>query len=319
MLTVTGLADAAYVISSVALSTDEYYAGVGESPGACCGKWAEKLGLAGMVEADQLRALVDGREPIAGEDLLGGSRPRSVKAFDLTFSCPKSVSLLWAFGDDAAAGVAAEAHREAVEVALGFLEERAAAARAQSHGLRRRVGTEGWAVAGFAHRTSREVGRPERIGNSFPPRRGKSGVKQRYVLRKVCHLAKRRGSAGTVMADVRAGWPAGSGARRNRLMGGANPIEQPKALLLAWRFLVLNPITVSRGAGRWLQSCSPRSASPSWTAKSKKSLRLSVTSGTPTGMQQAATQVSLCGLVGRVAERYPPAVPRFGRFLGRRG
>ena len=101
--------------------------------------------------------------------------------------------------------------------------------------------------------------------------------------------------------------------------GCANPIEQPKALLLAWRFLVLNPITVSRGAGRWLQSCSPRSASPSWTAKSKKSLRLSVTSGTPTGMQQAATQVSLCGLVGRVAERYPPAVPRFGRFLGRRG
>lgn len=152
----TGLTDAEYVISSVALSIDEYYAGVGESPGVWSGKWAEKLGLVGMVEADQLRALVGGRDPTTGEELLAGSRARSVKAFDLTFSCPKSVSLLWAFGRDAVAGVVAEAHREAVDVALGFLEGRAAATRAQSNGLRRRVETEGWAVAGFVHRTSRE-------------------------------------------------------------------------------------------------------------------------------------------------------------------
>ena len=50
----------------------------------------------------------------------------------------------------------AAAHREAVEVALGFLEERAAVARVQSQGVRRRVATEGWVVAGFVHRTSRE-------------------------------------------------------------------------------------------------------------------------------------------------------------------
>ena len=119
MLTVTGLTDAEYVISSVALSIDEYYSGVGESPGVWSGEWAGKLGLMGMVEADQLRALVEGRGPATGEELLAGSRPRSVKAFDLTFSSPKSVSLLWAFGTDAVAGVVAEAHRGAVEVALG--------------------------------------------------------------------------------------------------------------------------------------------------------------------------------------------------------
>ncbi len=50
----------------------------------------------------------------------------------------------------------AAAHREAVEAALGFLEEKAAVARVQSQGLRRRVATEGWVVAGFVHRTSRE-------------------------------------------------------------------------------------------------------------------------------------------------------------------
>ncbi len=64
MLTVTGLSNAEYLISSVALSVDEYYVGVGESPGVWAGRWAENLGLSGVVEADQLRALVDGKHPI---------------------------------------------------------------------------------------------------------------------------------------------------------------------------------------------------------------------------------------------------------------
>ena len=135
---------------------DEYYAGVGESPGVWVGRWANGLGLAGVVEADQLRALVDGKHPASGADLLAGSKPRSVLAFDLTFSAPKSVSLLWALGSEPTADAVAAAHREAVEVALGFLEARAAVARVQSQGVRRRVATDGWVVAGFVHRTSRE-------------------------------------------------------------------------------------------------------------------------------------------------------------------
>jgi conjugative relaxase-like TrwC/TraI family protein len=114
------------------------------------------LGLSGVVEADELRALVEGRHPTSGEDFLAGSRARSVRAFDLTFSSPKSVSLLWAFASEPVAEKVAAAHWEAVEAALGFLEERAAVARVQSQGVRRRVLTEGWVVAGFAHRTSRE-------------------------------------------------------------------------------------------------------------------------------------------------------------------
>ena len=156
VLTVTRLTNAEYLISSVALSIDEYYAGVGESPGMWAGRWAGGLGLAGVVEADQLRALVDGKHPGSGADLLSGSKPRSVLAFDLTFSAPKSVSLLWALGSEPVADAVAVAHREAVEVGLGFLEERAAVARVQSQGVRRRVATDGWVVAGFVHRTSRE-------------------------------------------------------------------------------------------------------------------------------------------------------------------
>jgi conjugative relaxase-like TrwC/TraI family protein len=140
----------------VALSIDEYYAGVGESPGMWAGRWSERLELSGMVEADELRALVDGRHPTTGEDLLAGSRKRSVRAFDLTFSSPKSVSLLWAFASEPVAEQVATAHREAVEAALGFLEQKAAAARVQWRGVRWRVTTEGWVVAGFVHRASRE-------------------------------------------------------------------------------------------------------------------------------------------------------------------
>jgi conjugative relaxase-like TrwC/TraI family protein len=114
------------------------------------------LGLSGVVEAGELRALVEGKHPATGEDLLAGSRPRSVRAFDLTFSSPKSVSLLWAFASEPVAEQVAAAHREAVDAALRFLEERAAVARLQSQGVRRRVATEGWVVAGFVHRTSRE-------------------------------------------------------------------------------------------------------------------------------------------------------------------
>ena len=103
-----------------------------------------------------MRALIDGHHPVSGEDLLVGLRARRVRAFDLTFSAPKSVSLLWALGSEPVAGVVAAAHREAVETAMGFLEDRAAVARVQSGGVRRRVATGGWVVAGFVHRTSRE-------------------------------------------------------------------------------------------------------------------------------------------------------------------
>ena len=63
---------------------------------------------------------------------------------------------MWALGSEPVADAVAAAHREAVDVALGFFEERAAVARVQSQGVRRRVGTGGWVIAGFVHRTSRE-------------------------------------------------------------------------------------------------------------------------------------------------------------------
>ena len=99
MLTVTALTNAEYVLSSVALGIDEYYAGVGEAPGVWSGRWSASLGLEGTVEA----RCTCGRwwratTRSSGAPLLVGLRERTVKAFDLTFSAPKSVSVLWALG-----------------------------------------------------------------------------------------------------------------------------------------------------------------------------------------------------------------------------
>jgi conjugative relaxase-like TrwC/TraI family protein len=157
VVTLTKLADAEYLLGSVVHGLEEYYLGVGEAPGVWAGAWAHQLGLEGLVEADDLRSLLDGVHPLSGEELTVGLPDRKVRAIDVTFSAPKSVSTLWALGSAPVAETVMHAHVEAVATALGFLESHAAVARRQVDGVRRQVSTEGLAVAGFVHRTSREA------------------------------------------------------------------------------------------------------------------------------------------------------------------
>lgn len=99
--------------------------------------------------------MVNGHDPATGEDWLAGHRERKVRAIDVTMSAPKSVSVLWALGTEETSAQVSLAVVEANDVALGFLEERAAFAHEQHDGRRRRVETAGFAVASFAHRVSR--------------------------------------------------------------------------------------------------------------------------------------------------------------------
>lgn len=156
MLTITKLKSAEYVLRSVADGMEDYFMGAGEAPGVWHGRWAPELGLEGVVAADDLRALIEGVHPGTGDELLAGLREREVSAIDVTLSVPKSVSLLWAFGSPETSGTVARAVVEATDRALDFLEERAAVTRRQEGGVRRRVGTAGFAIAAFAHRTSRD-------------------------------------------------------------------------------------------------------------------------------------------------------------------
>jgi conjugative relaxase-like TrwC/TraI family protein len=156
VLRISKLTDAEYVLDQVAGGLEDYYLGKGEAPGVWAGALADQLSLEGVVGADELRALIDRLDPNTGVSLAEGAKPARVRAFDATFSAPKSVSLLHALADTQTASVVGIAHVDAVTAALRFLENKAAVTRQQTGGVRRRVPTSGWAAATFVHRTSRE-------------------------------------------------------------------------------------------------------------------------------------------------------------------
>jgi conjugative relaxase-like TrwC/TraI family protein len=112
------------------------------------------LELGGRVDDDGFVALMEGRDPGTGERLKRVGGRSKVAAFDLTFSAPKSVSVLFAIGESALAGALVEAHESAVDAALGYLEREACRVRRGRGGVRREVG-EGFVAAAYRHRMSR--------------------------------------------------------------------------------------------------------------------------------------------------------------------
>ena len=83
--------------------------------GRWTGSGADSIGVGGRVDDDGFMALMDGRDPSTGERLKRVGGRSKVAAFDLTFSTPKSVSVLFAIGEPALAGALVDAHESAVE------------------------------------------------------------------------------------------------------------------------------------------------------------------------------------------------------------
>ena len=83
----------------------------------------------------------------------------SVKArpgYDLTLRPPKSVSILWALGTPEQQATIREAHREAVDAVVAYMERHAVHARISMPGKGQgRVEIDGLIAAAFDHRTSR--------------------------------------------------------------------------------------------------------------------------------------------------------------------
>ena len=124
----------------------------GEIAGRWVGSGIEELGLEGRVEPDDLAAVLEGRDRRSGTRL--ASETRKVPGFDLTFSAPKSVSLLFALGDDEMAASVFAAHDDAVDMALGYLERHVLFVR-RGHAGAQRIAAKGLIGAAFRHRTSR--------------------------------------------------------------------------------------------------------------------------------------------------------------------
>lgn len=158
-----------YYLGQVADGIDDYYSGAGETRGRWLGLANHALDLDNEVTGEQLRAVLAGLNPGTGLTPNGDqikTWKNRVPGFDLTFSAPKSVSVLYALADPLVRAEVVEATSVAVEEAVRWLEREACFVRRGSNnrdskpapfeqfGTRRLPGV-GFIAAGFRHRTSR--------------------------------------------------------------------------------------------------------------------------------------------------------------------
>jgi conjugative relaxase-like TrwC/TraI family protein len=152
--TIGKLRDPNYYLAMVADGLEEYYANAKEAPGVWMGRSADRLGLAGEVDADALHRVLYHRDPKTETRLTRAQGAPKVPGFDATFCAPKSISLLFALGEPEVSNEVRNAHDAAVSTAVRALEDFAARARRGKAGADRVV-SEGFVAAAFRHRTSR--------------------------------------------------------------------------------------------------------------------------------------------------------------------
>ncbi len=148
---------------------DDRTGGGEDARGCWLGQGAERLGLHGSLVRGELSRLVSDLHPRSGE-LLGARKRMTathrdgpnakrisvapVSGWDLTFSAPKSVSVLYAISDSDVRDGVRDAHDEAVSDALAFVERHAAFTRRGAGGVDVVPGN-GFIAAAFRHVTSR--------------------------------------------------------------------------------------------------------------------------------------------------------------------
>ena len=152
--TLKGVDAGAYYIEAL----PNYYLDSGEPRGVWHGRGAGRLGLEGEIIDGEFLRIMAGLHPRArGEVPLG--RPYtddSVRGFDVTASAPKSVSTLFAIGDEKARGQVLAAHDAAVATMVDWIEAHAHT-RYRINGEVSIVDAEGIIGATFRQHTSRAL------------------------------------------------------------------------------------------------------------------------------------------------------------------
>ena len=152
-----GLAEDRERPDRVARGPVDYYLDPDEPAGRWWGSGCPAFGLAGEVDGGQLRALLDARHPSTGSKLGRAFGARSARAFDATFSAPKSVSALWALSPDLwVRSEVLAAQDAAVDAALAWFERHGAVTRRGTDGIHQ-VDSRGITVALFRQHTSRTM------------------------------------------------------------------------------------------------------------------------------------------------------------------
>jgi conjugative relaxase-like TrwC/TraI family protein len=160
-------ANASYWIEAVAEGGEDYYTKPGEAPGEWQGELATKLGVSGEIDKAAYAAILEGRDPNTGQELVHRPATRSftdsqgrqrtkepVLAFDVRFAAPKSVSLLYALGDAGVRERTIGAYDRAVAAGVRYLEGDACFVQRGKGGARIEPGS-GFAAMAFRHRMSR--------------------------------------------------------------------------------------------------------------------------------------------------------------------
>ncbi len=138
----------------LALARDDYYLKGGEPPGRWLGEGASLLGLNGPVEGQTLKQLLGGFSADGKDALIqGAGDPKHQPGWDLTFSCPKSVSALWSQAEPGVRQAIQAAQAAAVREALDYLQDAAGYTR-RGKGGQTREATK-LVIASFEHGTSR--------------------------------------------------------------------------------------------------------------------------------------------------------------------
>ena len=108
------------------MAHDEYYTGKAEIEAEADGEWdgrgAERLALEGPVSKAEFEAALNGIDPMTGERLTQIGKSHA-PGWDMTFSAPKSVSVMWALSPPADRKTIEAAHRLAVHAATTHLED----------------------------------------------------------------------------------------------------------------------------------------------------------------------------------------------------
>ncbi|WLB48304.1 MobF family relaxase [Bradyrhizobium ottawaense] len=135
-------------------SRDEYYVRDGGGTWWSTGETIVRHGA--EIDKETFRDLCGGVDPTTGAPLVRGSGPSHRAGWDVTFSAPKSLSILWMAGDQNQRTQLHELHRAAVQDALSFLvKERLVDVRLGSGGYIRQAPAD-VIVGRFDHFTSRE-------------------------------------------------------------------------------------------------------------------------------------------------------------------
>lgn len=96
------------------------------------------------------RPLIRGEAARQGEDARPAGRRHAVVGYDLTFTVPKSVSVLWGLADEVIRAALYEAHRAALDQVLAFVAHQVIRTRVGEGGCRQ-VTTRGMVAAAFDH------------------------------------------------------------------------------------------------------------------------------------------------------------------------